>query len=237
LLWPCRVNLGLDENSKLNDGKKYYKQVQTSETSFGQPVSPDQQETKDVLKVSKRQHRCMICNRDFVLRESMVLHMHKKHAGLFIVCKHNGHCAEIFRTEAEKAEHILALTQIPNKKDKLIKCEFCCFRYWKSRKANHLKIHHKNDNLIRCSYWNCSTHFCSEVEKQNHEALVHASTKKDKCIFCYNFFTKLTFYGTIGEIIKLFLQMHSNANFTARDISSRKQIAKNILLVPTKYVE
>jgi hypothetical protein len=116
-----------------------------------------------------------------------VLHMHKKHAGLFIVCKHNGQCAEIFRTEAEKSEHILQLTR---EKRKQIKCNFCCVMYKKSLKARHFKIHHKNDNLIRCSYRCCSTHFRSEVEKQNHEALVHASTKKHKCIFCDNFFAE-----------------------------------------------
>jgi len=147
-----------------------------------------------MLEVSKRLPRCMICNRDFVLRESMMIHMRRKHAGLFIVCKHNGHCAEIFRTEAEKAEHILQITQITNKKDKLVKCDFCFLMYWKSSKANHFKINHKNDNLIRCSYWNCSTYFRSEVEKQNHEALVHVTNKKQKCIFCNNFFTKINIF-------------------------------------------
>jgi hypothetical protein len=179
VLRPCRVNLGLNENSKLlSDGKKHHKLVQTSETSSRQSVSPDQ------LESSKQHLRCLICNCALNSRKYMVRHMHRKHAGLFIVCKHNGKCAEIFRTEAEKAEHILALTHLRNKKDKLIKCDFCCLMYRKREHANHLKMHHKNDNLIRCSCNNCSSHFRSEEEKQNHETVVHASTKMDKRIFC-----------------------------------------------------
>jgi hypothetical protein len=65
-------------------------------------------------------------------------HVHKKHAGLFIICKHNGHCTEIFRTEAEKSEHILELT---NKKDKLMICDFCCVMY---RKRDRYQITLKN---------------------------------------------------------------------------------------------
>jgi KRAB domain-containing zinc finger protein len=149
------------------------------ETSCGQSVSPDQ------LEGSKQHLRCILCNCAFIHRESVVQHMHKKHAGLFIICKHNGKCAEIFRTEAEKSEHIREVT---NKNGKLIKCDFCCLMYFKRNRANHFKRHHKNDNLIRCSYFYCSTRFRSEVEKQNHEALVHASTNKDKCIFCNLFF-------------------------------------------------
>jgi len=180
------VNLGLDENAKLNDGKKYHKRVQTSETSCGQRVSPDQLEAKNTLESSKRQHRCILCNRAFNYRKDVVLHMQKKHAGLFIVCKHNGRCAEFFRTEAEKSEHILKLTNI---NDQLIKCNFCCLMYNKSGKVHHLKRHHKN--LIQCSYRQCTIRFHSEVEKQNHEALMHAATKKDKCIFCNLFFSEV----------------------------------------------
>jgi hypothetical protein len=135
----------------------------------------------------------MFCNCAFTHRNGMMRHMHIKHAGLFIICKHNGHCAEIFRTEAEKSEHILQITQIKNKKRKQIKCNFCSVMYSKSLKARHFKTHHKNINLVRCSYWYCTTLFRSEVEKQNHEALVHASTKKDKCIFCNLFFTQCKF--------------------------------------------
>jgi hypothetical protein len=152
LLQPCRVNLGLNEISKLKDGKKYHKQVQTSITSCGQRVSPGQQKAKAPLEGTNRQHNCMFCNRAFIQRDKMVLHMHKKHAGLFIVCKHNGRCSKIFRTDAEKSEHTLQLT---NKTGKPIKCDFCCVMYFKDGKAKHLKMvkmHHKNDNLIRCRY-------------------------------------------------------------------------------------
>jgi hypothetical protein len=187
LLQPCRVNLGITENSKLNESKNYQKQVQTSKTSSGQCVSPDQQEAKVTLELSKRLHRCMLCNCAFTHRQKMVQHMHTKHSGLFIICKHNGKCAEIFRTEAEKSEHIL---QLMNKRDKLVKCDFCCVMHCKSLTAYHLKKHHKNDNFIPCSYWRCSVHFRSEVEKQNHEALVHVSTKKHKCIFCNLFLSE-----------------------------------------------
>jgi hypothetical protein len=137
------VNLGLHENSNLNavnDGKKYHRRVQTSKTSCRQRNSPDQLEAKDMLEGLKEQHRCILCNCAFIQRQNMVLHMHEKHEGLFIVCKHNGQCAEIFRTEAEKSEHILTLT---NKKDKLIKCDFCCVMHRKSSKARHLKKFHK----------------------------------------------------------------------------------------------
>jgi hypothetical protein len=176
------VNLGLNENSKLNDSNKNYeKRLQTSKSSGGQRGSLDQ------LKGSKKHLRCIICNCAFVKRESILKHMHKKHAGLFIICRHNRQCAEIFRTEAEKTEHILQLT---NKKDRLIKCDFCSVMHIKSILSKHLKINHKNENLIRCSYQNCTIRFRSEVEKQNHEALVHVSTKKDKCIFCNLFFSE-----------------------------------------------
>jgi len=183
LLRPCRVHLGLNESSKLNDVKEYHKQGQTSETSCGQSVDTDQ------LEGSKLHHKCMLCNFAFNYQKSMVQHMHDKHAGLFIICKHNGKCAEIFRTEAEKSEHILQLT---NLNDNLIKCNFCCLMYCKREHANHFKMHHKDDNLIQCSYRYCTTRFRSEVQKQNHEALVHASTKKHKCVFCNFFFPAST---------------------------------------------
>jgi hypothetical protein len=183
LLQPCRVNLGLSENAKFYEGKKYHKEVHTSETSCGQRVSADQ------LKGSKQHHRCIICNCAYTHEKSLVQHMHNKHAGLFILCKHNGQCAEIFRTEAEKSEHIL---ELKTKRAKLIKCDFCCLVYWKSGIAKHFETHHKNDSLFRCSYRRCSTRFRSEEEKQNHEALVHASTKMDKCIFCNLFFGATT---------------------------------------------
>jgi hypothetical protein len=189
------VNLGLHEYSKLNESKKYHKRVQTS---CRERVSPDQQKAKAMLKDQKKKLRCIICNRAFISRQGMLLHMHNKHAGLFIMCRHNRQCAEIFRTEAEKSEHLLKLT---NKIDRVKKCNFCFQTYWKCDKAKHFKIHHKNDNLVRCSYHNCSTHFRSEVEKQNHVALVHASTKKDKCIFCDNFFTE-------GNIVRHYQTKH-----------------------------
>jgi KRAB domain-containing zinc finger protein len=179
------VNLGLNEKLKLNFSKKYHRPLQTFKTTHVQRVSPDQQESKNTLEGSKWQHKCMLCNCAFTQRQSMVQHMHNKHAGLFIICKHNGHCAEIFRTEAEKSEHILELT---NKRGKLITCDFCCLMYSKKDQAMHFKNHHKNDFLFRCSYRRCSTRFCSEVEKQNHETLVHASAKRDRCIFCNFFF-------------------------------------------------
>jgi KRAB domain-containing zinc finger protein len=176
------VNLGLNENSKLNDSNKNFKKrLQTSKSSGGQRGSPDQ------LKGSKKHLRCIICNSAFVKRVSILKHMHKKHAGLFIICRHNRQCAEIFRTEAEKSEHILDVT---NKNSKLIKCDFCCIMYNKSSKRKHFKKYHKNENLNRCSYNNCTIRFRSEVEKQNHEAVVHASTKKDKCIFCNLFLSE-----------------------------------------------
>jgi hypothetical protein len=187
------VNLGLNENLKINaldGGKKYHEGVQTSETSCGQRVSPDtpdQQKAKDTLEVSKRQHQCMLCTCAFNNRKDMVQRIKKKHAGLFIECKHNGKCSQIFQTEAEKSVHILEIT---NKKYKLIKCEFCCLMYSIKNQAYHFKIHHTNENLIRCSYNNCSTRFRSEVEKQNHEALVHALTRRQKCIFCNLFFAE-----------------------------------------------
>jgi hypothetical protein len=187
LFRPCRVNQVFNENSKLNalnDDKKYHKRVQTFKTSWGQRVSPDQQEAKDMLEVSKRQHRCMLCNRAFFNRQVMVKHMHNKLAGLFIICKHDGRCTQIFRTEAEKSEHILEVT---NKKSKVIKCDFCCLMYFERDHAKHFKMHHKNENLIRCSHRPCATRFRSEVEKQNHVALVHESTKKDKCILQFVF--------------------------------------------------
>jgi hypothetical protein len=162
LLRPCRVNLGLYENTKLNDGKKYHKRVQNSATSCGQSASPYQQEAKDTLEGSKRQHRCILCNRAFNYRKDVLLHMHKKHAGLFIVCKHNGKCSQIFRTEAEKSEHLLELKN----NGKLIKCDFCCVTYSRGAKAKHFKRHHKNENLIQCSYRLCTIRFRSEVEKQ-----------------------------------------------------------------------
>jgi hypothetical protein len=182
------VNLGLNENSdlKLNESKKYQKQVQTSKTSSGQRVSPDQQKAKVTLELSKGQHRCMLCNCAYIHQNDMMKHMHKKHAGLFIICKHNAKCSQIFRTEAEKSEHLLQLT---SKKRKQIKCDFCCLMYSKMDYAYHFQKHHKNDNLIRCSYRPCATHFRSEEEKQNHEALMHAPAKKQKCIFCNMFFS------------------------------------------------
>jgi hypothetical protein len=217
LLRPCRVNIGLNENSKinaLNDGKKYHKQVQTSETFCGQYVGTDQLEAKDMLKVSTRQHRCMLCNRALFNRQGLVKHMHKKHAGLFIICKHNGQCAEIFRTEAEKSEHIREVTN--NKKGKLLNCDFCSLMYSKRDHANHFNIHHKNDNLIQCSYRYCTTRFRSEVQKQNHEALVHASTKKHKCIFCNLFFTETAIYGHFKTIHKTLFTNAFKCKFQCR---------------------
>jgi hypothetical protein len=195
LLRPCRVNLGLNENSKLNDSKKYHKRVQTSDTSCGQSVSPSQQTAKNTLEGTKRQLKCILCNCAFIQHKSIVQHMHKRHAGLFIICKHNGVCTQIFRTDAEKSEHILQLT---NKKVKLIKCDFCCLMYFERDHSNHFKRHHKNDNLLQCSYRTCPSRFLSEIEKQNHEALVHALTKKHKCIFCSFFSLNLGFCIIIG---------------------------------------
>jgi hypothetical protein len=213
LLWPCRVILGLNENLKLNDGKKYHKPVQTSDTSCGQSGTPSQQTAKNTLEGTKRLLKCMFCNCAFNHRNGMMKHVHNKHAGLFIICKHNGHCTEIFRTEAEKSEHILELT---NKKDKLIKCDFCCVMYRKRDRANHFKKHHKNDNIFKCSYWNCSTHFRLEVEKQNHEALVHASTKKSKCIFCNLFFNEYAIYGHYKTIHKTLIANAFKCKFQCR---------------------
>jgi hypothetical protein len=180
VLRPCRVDLGLNENTTLDDIKKHHGRVK----SFcGQDVSTDQQDAKNKPLGTKRQHKCMLCNCSYTIRYEMVQHMHKKHAGLFFQCKHNGHCGKIFRTEAEKSEHLLELR---NNNSNLEKCDFCCKMYFETNKARHFQIHHKN--LIRCSYINCSMYFLSDGEKQNHEALVHASTEKIKCIFCNLFF-------------------------------------------------
>jgi KRAB domain-containing zinc finger protein len=210
------VNLGLNENSensKLNDGTKYHKREQTSETSCGQLISPDQQEAKDKLQGSKQQHRCMLCNCAYIQREKMMLHMHKKHAGLFILCKHNGHCAEIFRTEAEKSEHIIELR---NKNANLIKCDFCSVMHSKSHTTMHLKKHHKNENFIQCSYRLCAIRFRSEVEKQNHEALVHESAKKHKCIFCNLFYNETTIVHHYQAIHKSLLAKAFKCKFKCR---------------------
>jgi hypothetical protein len=207
LLRPCRVNLGLNENSKLNDSKICKNRLQTSKSSGGQPGSPDQ------LEGSKKHLRCIICKCAFTQRHNMLRHMHRKHAGLFIICRHNCQCAEIFRTEAEKSEHILKLT---SKEDKLINCDFCCVMYCKSLTSKHFKIHHKYDNLIRCSYRKCSTRFRSEVEKQNHEALVHESAKKHKCIFCNLFFNETTIVHHYQTIHKSLLAKAFKCKFHCR---------------------
>jgi hypothetical protein len=130
---------------------------------------------------------------------------------LFILCKHNGKCSRIFRTEAEKSEHLLELS---NSEDKLMKCDFCCQMYPEKNKARHFKIHHTN--LIRCSYKHCSSHFCSEVEKQNHEALVHASTEKIKCIFCNLFYPARTMLLHLKIVHKPLVPSAFKCNFKCR---------------------
>jgi hypothetical protein len=179
---PCRVDLGRNEKTTLNDIKKHHERAK----SFcGQYVSTDQQDAKNKPLGTERQQKCMLCNCSYTIGYKMVKHMHKKHAGLFIACKHNGRCTKIFRTEAEKSEHILELKK---NNEKLEECNFCDKLYVQKHKISHLKIYHKNDNLIGCGYSRCFSYFRSEKEKQNHEALVHASTKKSKCIFCNLFY-------------------------------------------------
>ena len=156
------------------------------QSSCRQDISIDEQDSEEEPKHSKPQHiKCLLCNCIFVYHHSMLQHMKKHHAGLFIICKHNGRCSQVFLTEAQKAKHILELTN----SDKLKKCDFCQIMYNKESGKSHFKMHHKNDNLIRCSYSTCSSYFRSAAEKQNHEALVHAIKEKRKCIFCKLFFS------------------------------------------------
>jgi KRAB domain-containing zinc finger protein len=167
------VALGPNENAK--------KQHELVQTSCDNLVGTDQQGANVKPESSKLQHRCMLCNCCYTLCSNLMQHMHKKHTGLFIQCKHNHHCTKIFRTETEKSEHLLEL------KIKIVslgKCDFCDKVLYDREVLNHMQTYHKGENLVRCSYHPCSIFFRSEVEKQNHEALVHATIEKRKCIFC-----------------------------------------------------
>jgi C2H2-type zinc finger len=226
ILQPCRVDLGPNENAKANDIKK---QVQVS---YGNCVSTNQQDDKKKQKDLEAQHRCMLCNRAFNYHRSMLQHMHNKHAGMFILCKHNGKCSRIFRTEAEKSEHLL---EVRNGADKLMKCDFCCQMYPKNGKSRHFKIHHKN--LIRCSYALCSYHFCSEVEKQNHEDLIHASTEKMKCIFCNLYFPTHTMLVHLKYMHKSLIQSAFKCNFKCRRyFLTEAERNEHIASVHSKYL-
>jgi KRAB domain-containing zinc finger protein len=202
LLQPCRVDLGPNKNVPLNNSMKQNKPVLSL---CGPRKSTDKQDAENKPLGTKRQHKCMLCNCAFTQRSGMLQHLRKKHAGLFILCKHNGLCSKIFRTETEKAEHIL---ELKNKKFALKECDFCYKMYSESGTVSHFKRHHKHDNLIRCSYSRCPTRFRSEVEKQNHESLVHATTKKTKCIFCNLFFP-------YGSMLRHYQAMHKSLITTA----------------------
>jgi hypothetical protein len=224
---PCKVDVGPNENSMLNVSKKRV------EISIRQYDGTNQQDAKDKTKDSKQQHRCMLCNRAFTLHYSMVQHMHRKHAGLFILCKHNRMCTEIFQTEAEKSEHILGL-----KNKNLKKCDFCNLWYHKNQIEFHLKRHHKNDNFIRCSYFYCSTRFRSEVEKQNHEALVHATTKMIKCIFCNLFFCEINMLRHFQTRHKSLIPFAFKCNVKCRKyFLTELELNEHKAIVHSKYFE
>jgi hypothetical protein len=222
------VNLGLNENAKAHDIKKHHTRVQTS---YGNRVSMDQQDDKEKQKDLKAQHKCMLCNCAFHYHSTMVKHLHNKHAGMFILCKHNGKCSRIFRTEAEKSEHIMEVIN----NSTLEKCDFCCKMYTKIDKARHFKIHHKN--LIRCSYNKCSIYFLSEVDKKNHEALVHASTEKIKCIFCNLYFLTRTMSVHLKSMHKSLIQSAFKCKFTCRRyFLTEVELNEHISVVHSKYL-
>jgi hypothetical protein len=192
VLRPCRVDLGPNENAK-----KHHEQVQAS---YEQHNSIDQLDAKVKPEESKPKHMCMHCDGVFIQRSAMVQHMQKNHAGLFFVCKHSSKCTQIFRTEAEKSEHLIGLKN----KVKLKKCNVCHIMLssaWAFFK--HMQIYHKDDNLLRCSYNMCPTFFRSEGEKQIHETLVHATAEKRKCLFCHLFFID-------GSMLKHFQSKHKS---------------------------
>jgi hypothetical protein len=224
---PCRVDVGPNENSILDVSKKRV------EISIRQHDGTNQQDAKDKTKDSKRQHRCILCSCTFINHIAMVRHMHRKHAGLFILCKHNYKCNQIFRTEAEKSEHILGL-----KNKNLKKCDFCNLWYQKTESENHFKRHHKNDNFIRCSYYKCSTRLRSEVEKQNHEALVHATTKMIKCIFCNLFFSEINMLRHFQTRHKSLLPSAFKCNVKCRKyFLTELELNEHKAIVHSKYFE
>lgn len=169
LVRPCTVNLGLDACEMLNDCK----------------IKKNQEHAGVKICSSKLPSTCMLCNRYFSKRFNMRHHMRKDHAGQYDICrwKHNGAvCAQVFRSEADKFEHILKVH-----KQKMVRCEFCFKAYSETHKSEHFLIWHKND-LFRCRYFNCCTYFRSEVEKRKHESLTHETKNTLKCIFCSFYF-------------------------------------------------
>lgn len=82
--------------------------------------------------------------------------------------------------------------------DSIKKCEFCHKMYnnfnW------HMMKYHKN--LFRCSYHKCKTYFRTEKEVQKHMALVHAVSKRKKCIFCSMFYSSVTMHKHLRTVHK-----------------------------------
>lgn len=58
------------------------------------------------------------------------------------------------------------------------KCKHCDISFHPHSITYHMRSYH--NDLIRCSYYNCSTYFRSEEESQKHQDLVHSNRKQRK---------------------------------------------------------
>lgn len=166
----CRVDLGWPAEIKMGS-------VDVTSTR----ITRKQNTKRGKVRLSKK---CFICGNVFSRRINMVAHMRKYHPGQFIECNLGGVCAKIFPTKEEVSQHLLNHHNRPTKK-----CDFCTKIICISDFSTHMKKHHSKDNLIRCSYSQCSTYFRSEQEKQKHNQLVHITgERKEECTFCSLFF-------------------------------------------------
>lgn len=64
----------------------------------------------------------------------------------------------------------------------------------------HMRTFHKD--LFRCSYRLCGTYFRSQLEKQKHQKLVHATKNKQKCVYCGLFVGKQFYKIHLDKIHK-----------------------------------
>jgi uncharacterized C2H2 Zn-finger protein len=124
-------------------------------------------------------HKCIYCNKTFILRGSQRKHVMIEHKNNFIQCKYNSKCGEFFHSQKEKAEHI---KQVHEKADNK-KCHICHKMF--SGLTQHIRAKHKEKLIFNCSFQKCSRIFLSTQNLQSHVEQKHIKTKsRVKCTFC-----------------------------------------------------
>jgi hypothetical protein len=133
-------------------------------------------------KCEPKIERCVYCDRVFLNKDGIRMHMHKYHQNTNKVKCNYAQCGTFLKSEEDRQKHMEEKHNLGTNAKKCVYCDEMLAdnnRLW-----YHVNRKHKNIK-IRCIYRYCRIYFKCEADRQQHLEEKHKQRENDvKCIYC-----------------------------------------------------